>query len=292
MSGYEEAFGSDGAAPEAAVDTPAVAEGAPPQSEAEPTPAPAQAEPQTPPAETPAPSAPSGRDRDIAGLIKALQDERDQTKAAREEAARLKAWRDEQERKAAEAAAQVPDPLEHPEDFVGYFKNEIATLNKTFDARLQSELTKQRASFSARAWKKELGPENWKKLNEWVASNWSDQHHRHAMLQEDPYGFAWEKFQEIERGKRVKTIEEKLSGKDLDAYIAEQVAAKLAEAQAQPAQPGAPAQPDRPRNPDGTFASPSQPQQRHQPPSLATVNGAPAPRGSEVRSGYDAAFRK
>jgi len=298
MSGYEEAFGKTETQEPAAVETPAAVESvAEPAPSAEPAPV-QPSEPvleAAPVAATPAPQSDQAqeRDRDLAGLIKALQDEREQKRAAREEAAALKAWRAEQERLARQDAEKIPHPLDDPEGFARWQRNQVLSVRKELSSSFQRELHDTRMSLSRELIEDQIGADKAKDLYAWI-DTWGPQSPNHAQASKSghPYRWAWTKFQEEQRAKRGQEVLSQLGDKSLDELIEERVAARLAASQSAPQPVEASSQPERQRNADGTFASSSQPQQRHQPVSLALVTGAPAPRGGETRSGYDAAFRK
>jgi len=187
------------------------------------------------------------------------------------------------DRQQREANAQIPDVFEDPQANQRYWANRIRTVEQQFSRTLDESLTAERLANSEDKWSDKLGEEKFGRLIGWVKT-WPKETHLHAMKQRDPYGWAWKQFEQIDTATRAKPIMERLGDRDLDAYIEEQVAARIANAQAQPAEEPIPGQP---RASNGQFASTST-QQRHQPPSLATVNGAPAPRGAESRSGFDA----
>lgn len=226
-------------------------------------------EPANEPAAAPAPQSDplqADRDRDLAGLIKALQDEREQKRAAKEEAAALRAWRDELERKRQQASQQRPHVLDDPDGFV-------ADLEKSFHTTLQTTLMRERIEASTDKWTEKLGEEQFKALYQWTATMppaWV----KWAESQRDPFGVAHKEFEKQQKAKRADELAAKLGDKDLDAYLEEKLAERLAQQQA--AQPAAqPAvQPERVRAPNGQFASTPPEQQRHRPESLAAVNGA------------------
>lgn len=254
-------------APEPVVAQPPAGEPAPVQSqEAQAAEVQPQAAPPSPPVQEHAqpPLAP----------VTALLDERERRQAIQRERDELRAQLEAYERAKREAQEQAPNILDDPEGYHAYMTSQIMGLQRSFDARLQQALTSERMSISEDRWRDKLGDEDWKKLNDWIKS-WPQQAHRQAMSQRDPYGWAWGRFQQIEKAQRFKTIEEKLGGKDPDAWLEEKLQERLAAQSPQPqpaAQPQAQA-PDRPRNPDGTFASPSE-QQPHRPASLSQMNGS------------------
>jgi hypothetical protein len=294
MSGYEEAFGKTETPEAAPAETPVAVESV---SETAPVvePSPAQpSEPAAAPQAQPTGEQPQERDRDLAGLIKALQDEREQKRAAREEAATLKAWRAEQERKANEAASEIPHPLDDPNGFSNGLRKFAQTEVRKVDAAWQQRHDTTVEALSRNAMRRHLGAEKFGELEKFVGEA-PDRAHIAARQSGDPYGWMYEKFEQHLESRKAQDTLKTLGGKSVDEIVAERLAAAKAEweaGQVQQPEPSAPLQPERPRNPDGTFANSSQPQQRHQPPSLSVVSGAPAPRGGESRSGYDAAFRR
>ena len=214
--------------------------------------------------------------------LPAYLDERDKRQNAQREAAELRAWREAQERR-REAEVQAPNILDDPDGYHQWVQQEFGALNQRFEQTLDARLAQQRIGLSMRAWKKELGAEQFKSLHEWTATmppGWV----AWAEAQDDPFGAAFDEFDKHRKAERAKEFEAKLSGKDLDAYIAEQVEARLAAAQAQPTVAAT-----QPRAADGTFASPAT--QRRTAPSLSQINGASASM-AEPASGYDALFRK
>lgn len=254
------------------------------------TPAPEAASPapssDAAPAQPQAPAAPPTPPQDHLAPVKALLDERDRRQAAEREAAQLKAWRAEQERKAREAAAQAPNVLDDPEGYHAYWQNRYNALERGFQQRLEQTAFTNKMNLLRRVWSKDLGGrEKLVELEKWAAQqppDWLDW----CNNQEDPFEAAYEAREQRTRAEKAKALEAELGGKSLEERIAEAVAAERAKWESAHADPETPGQP---RAPDGKFASPST---RHQPMPLSQVNGAAAPRGGETRSGYDAAFRR
>lgn len=291
MSGYDEAFGKTDTPDPAVVETPAavesvsdpapVAEVAPATSE----PAAAPAAPVTQPQATP-------ERQEHTAPIAVVLDERDRRKAAEQRAIAAEHRLAEIDRRQREAMAKAPNILDDPEGYHAWVAQRFDELNRGFESKLTQTVSKEREQISRSFMQRHLGKEKFAELDQFIQQA-PDQAHAIALKQADPYGWFHEQHERAQEERRKQEVLSKLGGKDLDAFLEEQKQKWLAENQPQaaPAQPAAPVQSDRPRNPDGTFASPSQ-TQRHQPPSLSVVNGAPAPRGGEVRSGYDAAFNR
>lgn len=229
----------------------------------------------------------SDRDRDIAGLIKALQDEREKRQAKEAEAAELRAWRAEQERRRQEAARQAPPLLEDPEAWEQWALSRARELarkeaQQIAQRQVQDILLEERVASSEEKWREKLGGE-WDQFLGWVQKA-PQQFHDAAFRNRDPYGWAHQEYERQKRLHRATELEQKLSGKSLDDYIQEQVQAKLAEAQAQAPQ-------GQPRTPQGQFAAPETPPkkpQRHTPPSVANINGSAAARPGRGGRGLDA----
>lgn len=281
----DELFGGDDVTPEPApVETPA-AESVVEDAPNDPPPAQPESAPETPPVQ---PQALREDRQDQLAPVRALLDERDRRKAAEAKAAALAAWKEEQERKASEAKAEIPHPLDDPDGFVQWQQGQLRTLRETLQAEFEARQTQQTLRWSAINAQTRLGPEKFGKLNEWIAKSWDQKTHAFAQRQPDPYAWAAAQFDRLEREQRIRSMEERLSGKDLDAYIAEQVAAKLAEAQASAPAPAP--EPTRSRNPDGTFAAAPPEQQRHRPGSLANVNGAAVTSAGAPGSALDGLF--
>ena len=218
--------------------------------------------------------------------VKALLDERDRRQAAERRAAELEAWRAEQLRKKHERAAQVPNLLDDPEGYHAYVEDRFKALTGGMSSRIEQARLADRLDYSEDKWRDKVGDEEFQKLYKFAGSA-PDHIRRGWEKQRDPYGAAKRDFDRIQKAKQAEEIASKLGGEDLEAFIAKQVEARLA-AQT-PAAPAAPERPAQPRAEDGKFA-PSNPSPRIAP-SLATVNGAPAPSGSDVRGGYDALFK-
>jgi len=270
MSGLEELYGQGedtSPAPEAS---------APPAESVVSTPEPT--EPSTAPTEAPAaPEASSAqpqsdRDRDIAGLIRALQDERDQKKAARQEAEQLRAWRADQERRRQQAAAQAPDILEDPQGYMEWSERRQREVVQKAIAQTQAQQVRAVETLSRNMLVRHIGADKVTEIEAFSRSA-PKQAVDEAYASGDPYGWFYEKFEQAQKHRKAQEAAKQLEsfgGKSLEEVIAERVAAALAGQGQQPAAPIA--APAAPRNPDGTFAP--QPTQRHTPQSLAEVNGA------------------
>lgn len=279
MSGYEELHGKTAeepsapetvapeAAPEPSVQEPVAAEPTPAAVTQAPAPAPA-ADPMAP--------------------VKALLEERDRRQAAEREAAALRAWRADQERKAKEARAQAPNMLDDPDGYHEWIMEQRRLDREALEQRFERARVDDRLQTSRELIEDQLPEDEFKKLCAFIDTR-PQQWHAHAERQAHPYRWALKQMRESEKAKRSEEVLSKLGEKSLEELIEEQVAARLAAQQA--AAPAAPETPGQPRGPDGKFASPST-ATRHQPPSLAVVSGAPAPRGSETPGGYEAAFRR
>lgn len=256
MSGMAELLNEDGATT-AAEPTPApVAEPAPaspavePSSQPEAQP-PVQAEPQDPMAP-----------------VKALLDERDRRQAAERKAASLEAREAEQERRRREAAAKAPNVLDNPEGYHAYWENRHRALEQSVSQQAAMQRMQDRLEDSEEKWRDKLGDE-FDTFFKWAGAA-PDGFRRHCESQRDPYGVAFQEYDKQRKAKEAEELTSKLQGKGLEAFIAEQVEARIAaQAAAAPAQP---AKPVPPRAPDGTFTS--HPPQRHRPESLAKVNGS------------------
>lgn len=266
--------------PQAAVEQSAPAESAPVTE----TPAPAQPA-VAQPTETQAPD----RSHEFAGLIKALQDERDQKKAFRDEAHRLRALHEDAARKREEAAKQRPHVLEDPEGYDAWWENRVSSLERGFETKLSQTLTRERIESSTEKWSEKLGDEEFNKLRDWSATM-PPQWVKWAEGQRDPFGVAHKEFTKQQQAKQAEALARELGGKALSDFLEEKKQAWMAEQAAAAPVDGSPVS-DRERDAQGKFIPTTQPQ-RHQPASLATINGAPAPRGVEARSGYDALIKR
>lgn len=220
------------------------------------------------------------RDRDLAGLIRALQDEREQKRAAREEANRLKAINDAAERKRQEAAAQAPDILDDPQAYVEWSERRSREIVRREVAAVQAQQAKAVETISRNMMARHLGPEKFGELDKFIQAA-PDQAHAIALKEADPYGWFYEKFEQAQKARKAQEAAKQLEqfgGKSVEEIIAERIAAERTKWEAeygggQP-QPQAVAPADtRQRNPDGTFAPTPEPQ-RHRPESLARMNGA------------------
>lgn len=289
MSGYEEAFGKPASeAPAAVVETPAAPEVAPAVVVETPQAAPVA------PAETPAPIAPSPEQAEHSVPLPVLLRTRDELggKLTQAEQRALAAERQLQEilKKQEEATAQMPHPLDAPEEFASWLlKRQQDAVNKAVGSLSQRQMA-DREEISRSMVEQQLGPEKFSELKQFIDQA-PDRAHATALQQAHPYGWFLQQFNRMQEDRRAREALKQLDGRSIDDIVAERVAQELAKRSAAPEAAPVLAEPQRPRNPDGTFASSSQPE-RHQPVSLSLVNGAPAPRGSEARSGYDAAFRK
>lgn len=276
MSVMEELYGEDGATAPVA-ETQPKPEAAPAPSEVQPDPAPVV------PAETPAPAAPA-EPQDPMAPVKALLDERERRQAAERRVAEFEARHREQEQKAREAAAKVPDPLEDPVKFARYLKQQQDAAVKAAYGDWQAQTDAHTEALSRNAMRRHLGAEQFGELEKFIGAA-PDHAHTLARQSGDPYVWMHEKYEQAMKARKAEAALATLGDKPLEARIAEAVAAERAkwEAERGGGQPPAAVTPPadtRPRNPDGTFASPSQ-TQRHTPPSLSEVNGAAAVNGAE-----------
>lgn len=290
MSGYEDLIASN------STEAPAV--------ETPPAPEPAQAPPvvETPPAAA-APAA-AAEPQDPMAPVKALLDERDRRQAAERRAQEterqlqmIRARDAEQQRKAQEAANQIPHPLDDPDGFSVGIRNLTANAVNQVQSQWQVQQDRVVESLSRNAMRRHIGPEQFAELEKFAQAA-PDRAHDLAYESGDPWGWMFEKLQEAKAQRQKEATLQALGGKTLDDRIAEAVAAERSKWEAengggQPQLAMQPAVDTRPRNQDGTFASTSTNQtQRHQPPSLSVVAAAPAPRGEEGRGGYDALFKR
>lgn len=303
MSGYEELIASKGTeAP--AVETPPVVDVAPEPAPvvSEPAPSEVQAPPvvETPPAAA-APVAPA-EPQDPMAPVKALLDERDRRQAAERKAqetarelAAIRARDAAAARKAQEAASQLPHPLDDPEGFAAGVRALTNNAVRQVQSQTQAQQDRVVETLSRNALKRHIGNEQFSELEKFAQAA-PDQAHNLAYESGDPWGWMYEKLQEAKKHRQAQTALQELGDKSLQDRIAEAVAAERAkwEAEHGGGQPQAaqPAADTRVRNPDGTFAPSTNQTQRHHPPSLSVVAGAPPPRGSEALSGYDMLTKK
>lgn len=233
--------------------------------------------------------------------VKALLDERDRRQAAERKAQAveqqlqaIRAREAEQQRKAQEAANQLPHPLDDPEGFAAGVR--ALTNQAVRQAQTQTQAQQDRVveTLSRNALHRHIGKEQFTELEQFAQAA-PDRAHELAYQSGDPWGWMYEKLQEAKKHRQAQSALQALGEKSLDERIAEAKAQAIAEARAQwEAEQGGgqPAVDTRARNPDGTFAPSTNQTQRHQPPSLSVVAAAPAPRGEEARGGYDALFKR
>lgn len=279
MSGLDELLSETDVTPTPEAETPP-AEVVTPEPQADPQ-EPAQSEAAPVEAQPAALSEPQPeRDRDLAGLIKALQDEREQKRAAREEAARLKAWRDEQERKRQEAAAQAPDILDDPQAYIEWAERRQREIVRREVAAVQAQQAKAVETISRNMMLRHLGQEKFGELEKFIQAA-PDRAHAIALKEADPYGWFYEKFEQAQKARKAEEAAKQLEqfgGKSVEEIVAERLAAERAKWEAehgggQPQPQAARPADTRQRNADGTFAPTPEPQ-RHRPKSLADLNGA------------------
>lgn len=223
--------------------------------------------------------------------VKALLDERERRQAAERKALQYEAQVREIERRRREAAQQRPNVLDDPDAYDAYWENRVKTVESSLVQQHQRQLEQLSRNMMAR----HLGAEKFGELDKFIKAA-PDQAHAVALKQADPYGWFYEKYEQAMKARKAEEAArelEKLGGKSLDEVIAERVAAAIAERQAQANPSAAPVAETRtqPRDETGKFA-PSNSTTPRTAPSLATVNGAPAPSGSDVRGGYDALFKQ
>lgn len=249
-------------------------------------PAEAQAEPVAQ-----APAAPV-EEKDPMAPVRALLDERDKRQAIQRERDELARRLDQIDRQRREAAEKAPNMLDDPEAYHAYLMNQIAATKSGFAKTLDSVRIEERMATSEMIWSQKLGEEEWKALNKWIGETWGDAAHKHAMRQRDPYGWAFQQFDQDRKARRAEDLTKQLGDKDLDAFLEAKKAEWLAEqAAAEPkSQPeAAEPSPSQPRKSNGQFDSPSNTQRRSVP-NLTDVNGAAAPNGADQRSAFDQAF--
>lgn len=196
-------------------------------------------------------------------------------------------------RKQQEAAEQMPHPLDDPDGFGAWMLNKQKAAVDGAVGSLRQQHQQQLEAISRNMMLRHLGAEKFGELDKFIQAA-PDQAHAVALKQADPYGWFFEKFEEAQRHRKAQDALKALGDKSLEERIAEAVAAERAkwESSQTPAAAPTPATPDRDRNPDGTFKASTQPPQRHQPPSLALVEGAGAPTGEDARGGYDKLFKR
>ncbi len=260
-----------------------------PEPSPAPAPEPAAATPPVQVTETPVqqPAATQAQDGRYVPLAVVL-DERDKRRAVEAEAAELRAWRAEQERKRQEAQAQFPNILDDPDGYHARMMEEITGIRREAQSQVHGAVMQERMANSEDKWRDKLDDQDWGKLNQWISSSWDKGTHALAMKQRDPYGWAWAQLQGIERSERARKLEGELGGKDLATFLAEKEAewqsrqTPVTTPQIQTPSPH-PAS-SQPRAPDGKFASPSEPQ-RHEPVSLTAVPAASSSRNGSDKSG-------
>lgn len=215
-------------------------------------------------------------------------DERDRRKAVEAEAAQLRAWRADEERKRREAVEQAPNMLDDPDGYHLWREERAEKRLQKVTSQFEQTLVQTNLRWSETIARRHLGPEKFNELNQWIATRWDAQTHEHAKRQPDPYGWAQEQFEREQRALRVRTLEERLGDKDLDAFLEEQKHKWLAENAPQSPSPiqDNPPHPAtaQPRAPDGKFASPSEPQ-RFEPVSLTAVPAASNSRNGNNKTG-------
>lgn len=301
MSGYEELIASKG------TETPA-AEAPPPVVDVAPEPAPVVSEPapsevQAPPvvetqpaaAAPAAPAEPQEHTVPLPVLLRTRDELGGKLTAAEQRALAAERRLAEIDRQRREAAAQAPDILADPDAYIAWSERRTQDMVRQAVASVETKQAQYVETLSRSMMQRHLGPEKFGELDKFIQAA-PDQAHAIALKQPDPYGWFYSKFEEAMKHRKAQQALEqidKFGGKSIEEIVAERVAAELAK-QAQPAAPveTAPATDTRPRNPDGTFATSTNQTQRHQPPSLSVVAGAPAPRGGEALSGYDMLTKK
>lgn len=240
--------------------------------------APVETQVSPPPAPEPAPAAPQTHLVPITALL----DVRDRAQAAEREAAELRAWRADLERQRKESLAQAPNILDDPQGYHAFVQNQIAELKRGFTETLQHNTARLNLENSMDKWTDKLGEGEFKKLHDWSATMpqaWV----RHAEQQRDPFGFAYKEYEKHVKAQRARDLDEKLGGKDPEAWLEEKRAEWLAAQSAQQ-----PQDQDQLRDAKGKFAPQTQ---RRSAPSLAAVNGVTSPNGNGAVSGYDALFK-
>lgn len=281
--GLEELYGDEGAPAAADVVTQTTPESAPVEPAANLETAPSEV--QAPLVETPAAVAPpvTAEPQDPMAPVKALLDERDRRQAAERRAqetarelAAIRARDAEQQRKAQEAANQLPHPLDDPEGFAAGVRALTNQAVRQVQSQTQEQQDRVVETLSRNALKRHIGNEQFSELEKFAQAA-PDQAHNLAYESGDPWGWMYEKLQEAKKHRQAQSALQELGDMSLQDRIAQAVAAERAkwEAEHGGGQPQPAAQPARaapPQGPDGKFISPAT--QRHTPQSLAEINGA------------------
>ncbi len=161
--------------------------------------------------------------------LREVLDTRDRAKKAEEEAARYRAWIEDQQRKLAveQEKDPAPDMFKDPNAYNAWIDRQ---LNKRAEdiARqhvqpIMSQVSDANLRLSEMQAEKNLGPERFGKLNEWIKAQ-GEQFGAWALSQPDPYWAAYQQY-------RQRTTFERLGDDDLETYEQKLRAKILAEMQ-------------------------------------------------------------
>jgi hypothetical protein len=161
----------------------------------------------------------------IRGLIRETIEERDKRQALERERDQYKrAWEEHQRTLSAKTKAPVPDMFRDPQAYTAYVEQmtleNARQIAEERSAPLVEKVTRLELQLSERSASQHLGPEKWKKLNDWIEQQ-GEQFKNWAISQPDPYFAAYEQY-------RQRTTFERLGNDDIDTLIEKEVAKRLA----------------------------------------------------------------
>ncbi len=185
----------------------------------------------------------------------------------------------------------MPHPLDDPEQFAGWLLKRQQEAVQRAVGDLSNRQQQDREEMSRVMVEQHLGADGFAELKSFMDAA-PDQAHAIAMRQPHPYGWFLNKLNEAKEHRKREDALKQLNGKSVDEIVAERVAAELAKraAEAPQAEPAPQHHSATQPRDQGKFTQ-AQPQ-KHEPPSLTVVTGAPSPRGEAARGGYDALFKR
>jgi hypothetical protein len=158
--------------------------------------------------------------------LREVLDERDRRKQSEDEAKRYRTWIEDQQRKLAieQDKDPAPDMFRDPNAYNQWVERQVQkraeSIAKQQFAPVFEQVSQQQLRVSEMTAEKHLGPDKWKKLNEWIEKQ-GDQFKAWATSQPDPYFAAYDQY-------RQRTTFERLGNDDIDTLIEKEVAKRLA----------------------------------------------------------------
>lgn len=175
----------------------------------------------------PPPQQKPDEDARFRGLLNETLTEREKRQAAeRERDQYRRAWEEHQRRLAADSEKDpAPDQFKDPVGYNAWVDRQIRKQAESIARQqvqpIMAQVSEAQFRLSEMQAKEALGPDRWKRLNDWIKQQQPD-FHQWCNSQPDPYWAAYEQY-------RQRTTFEKLGNDDIDTYLEKEVQRRLAE---------------------------------------------------------------